>query len=208
MRQAKEALTIYERLGDTERQAECLIKLALLFQSDEQLDAAEEAAFRAIDLLPEKGQQFLVCESHQVLGNIYQSKGEIEKAIHHFEAAIEIASHFNWHHELFSAHCKLAVLFLDEGRFDDAQTHIEHEKSHTANNAYHLGLTMEGQAWIWYDQHRLEEAKSEALRTADLFEKLGAAEDLERCREFLQHIETELNTPVASGQSSSDCEFL
>ena len=34
-----------------------------------------------------------------------------------------------------------------------------------------------------------DEAKSEALRAADLFEKLGAAKGLERCRKLLRDIE-------------------
>jgi len=33
---------------------------------------------------------------------------------------------------------------------------------------------MKRQAWVWYDQHRLKEAKSEALHVVDVYEKLGA----------------------------------
>jgi len=208
IQQAKEALGIYEQLGDVVKRADCLFKLAWLFQSDKQLDAAEEAIFRAIDLLPEKGERYRTCASHRTLGTIYRFKGEMEKATHHLEVAIRIASSFNWHHELFWAHHGLVGLFLDGGRFDDAQAHIEHAKSHTGNDAYRLGRATEEQARIWYKQDRLEEARSEALQVADLYEKLGAAKDLERCRELLQDIEMELNTPVASGQSSFDCELL
>ena len=100
------------------------------------------------------------------------------------------------------------LLFRNEGRLDDAQAHIEHTKSHTTNSAYLLGLAVEEQACIWYEQHRFEEAKSEALRAADIYEKLGTMKDLERCREHLQHIKKELNSPVASGQPEIDCEFL
>jgi len=189
MEQGKEALGLYEQLGDTGKQAECLIGLAWLFQSDEQPDAAEEAALRAIDLLPEEGEQYRVCKSHCVLGDIYQSKGEMEKAIHHNEVAIGIASPFNWHDQIFWAHHNLARLFYNQGRFDDAQTHIEHAKSHAVNNTYYLGCAMEQQAWIWYKQDGLEEARSEALRAVDLYEKLGAVRDLERCRELLRCIE-------------------
>ena len=52
--QAKEALGVYERLGDTVDQAQCLIYLAWSLRSENQLDAAEEAASRAIDLLPDR----------------------------------------------------------------------------------------------------------------------------------------------------------
>ena len=196
--QAKEASEIRGRLGDTAGQATCLIRLAWALGSDKQLDAAEEAASRAIDLLPEEGEEFRVCEGHRVLGNIYQSKGDIEKAIHHFEVAIGIS---NSHDALFRLHYELGCLFWGEDRFDDAHAHIERAKSHTADSAYSLGNAMELQARVWYRQHRLEEARSEALRAADVYEKLGATEDVEDCRELLRDIENELNTPVASGKS-------
>jgi len=201
IQQAKEAVGVYERLGNAVGQADCLIRLASLLRSDKQLDAAEEAAFRAINLLPEEGEQFRVCESHSVLGDIYWSKGDTEKAIHHFEVAIGIASPFNWHETLFWIHYGLAGLLRGEDRFDDAHAHIEHAKSHTAGSAYYLGRAMEEEAWVWYKQHKLEEARSGALRAADIYEKLGAARDLEYCRDLLRDIEEELNTPVASGQS-------
>jgi len=196
MEQAKEALGVYKGLGSMAGQAQCLIRLASLLCSDKQLDAAEKAALRVLNFLPEKGQEFLVCESHRVLGNIYDSKGDTEKAIHHFEVAIEIASTFGWHDALFWLHYELGRLFLYEHRYDNAHTHIEHAKSHTAGNAYFLGGPMELQAWVWYNQDRHEEARSEALRAADAYEKVGAAKEAERCRYLLQKIEIKL---VASG---------
>ena len=196
---AKEALELYERLGDITQQAQCLIDLALLLASDKQFDAAEEAAFRATDLLPEKGEQFRVCRSHRALGEIYLSKGEAEKAIYHFEIAIGIASTFNWHNQLFWVHCKLAGLFRSKGRLDDAQAHVEHAKSYTVNSTYYLGYATEEQARIWHKQRRLEEAKSEALRAVDIFGKIGAAKEGEDCIKLLRDIEKELNTLVAAG---------
>ena len=143
-----------------------------------------------------------MCDSHRVLGNVYGFKGDTERAIHHFEVALGIASAFDWHDFLFWLNYELADLFRYEDRPDDAHAHIERAKSHTVDSAYNLGYVMELQAWVWYDQHRLEEAKSEALHVADIYENLGAAEDVERCRELLQKIE------AASGQSGSDCELL
>jgi len=203
---AKEALEIFERLGGTERQADCLIELALSLCDDKQFDAAEEAAFRAIGILPGKGEERRICKSHRALGEIYESKGEIEKAIHYYELTLGIASPFNWHDDLFCAHYNLACLFRDEGRLDDAQAHVEHAKSHTVDSAYNLGHATREQACIWYMQGRFEEAKSEALRAVAIYEKLGVAKNVERCRRLLRVIE-ELNGPVSSGQSESDCEF-
>jgi hypothetical protein len=45
------------------------------------------------------------------------------------------------------------------------------------------------QANIWYRQHRLEEAKLEALRALGFYEKLRAVRDVENCRGLLQVVE-------------------
>ena len=201
IRRAQEALEILERLGNTIGQGQCLIRLALSLHGDKQVDAAEEAALRANDLFSGKDNQFGLCESHRALGEIYRSKGEIKKAIHHFEVVLGIASPFNWHGQLFGALYSLAEIFGDEGEFDDANSLIERAKLHTVNSAYYLGHAMGLQAWIWYKQRRLEEARSEALRAANVYERLGAANDVEECRTLLQVIEKELDAPpVACGK--------
>jgi len=208
IQEVKEALEIFERLGDTVEQARCLFDLARLLYSGEQLDAAEEAASRAINLLSGKGQQYLVCGSHRVLGNIYCSKGEKQKAINHFETVLGIASSFDWQDELFWTHYSLALLFLDEDKFNDTQDHIERVKAHVVNDAHKLGYAMVLQTELYYEHHRLEEARSEAFRAAGVFEKLGAVQELEICGKILRLIEEEMNKPVASGQSGFNREYL
>ena len=185
-----EALEISERLGNTLEQASCLMSLALLLYEDEQLDAAEEAGSRAIHFLAKEGEEFLVCQSHRVLGYIYHSKGERSKAIYHFEVALGIASPLSWHNQLFWIHCALAEMVLDEDKFGEAQAHIEQAKSHTEGDAYCLGWAMKTQALISYRRGRLEDAASEALQVLETFEKLGASERaVEECRELLREIE-------------------
>jgi len=178
-------------MGSTFGQTQCLDNLAWVLFDDEQFDAAENAASRAIDLIPEKGQEFLLCDLHRVLGDICQSKGDKKKAIHHFETAIAIASPLNWHDVLFWTHHALADLFLSEREFSDANTHVELAKSHTDGEAYKLARAMKLQATIWYWQSKFEDAKSEALRALEIYEKLGAAKNAEVCRELLQAIERE-----------------
>jgi len=189
---ATEALEIHERLGDTVGQAECLINLAGSLHGDKRFDAAEEAASRAVSLLPEEGKQSLVCESHTLLGKIYRSKNEQEKAIHHLEVALGIASLFNWHNNLFWIHYNLAWPCIDKDRLDDVQVHIERAKSHAvANRAYSLCFVMLLQAVVWYKQGRHEEAMSEVLRAVDACEKLGIADGAEACRTLAQRIQKE-----------------
>ena len=215
IQQAKEASEILERLGDTANQAECLIGLAYVLHDDEQLDAAEEAASRAINLLPETGEQFRVCQGHRILGDIYKSKGDIAKAIHHFEEAIGIASSLRADYQLFWVHHSLADLFSLEGRFGDAHTHIERAKSHAVNDPYNLAHALWLQARLWDEQHMFEEAESEALRALDVFEKLGAVDDAEEVREFLEDIDrntreddSDLVTPDESGDDGELLEIM
>ena len=189
IQQAEEASDVLGRLGDTVGQAASFIRLAWLMHDDKQLDAAEEAASRALDLFSKKGQQFGISDAHRILGVIYRSKGEIEKAIHHLELAVGIASPLNLTYQLFWGYYELAGLFSKQGRFDDAHAHIERAKSHATNDAYSLGRAMQLQAKFLYNQHMFEEAKLEALRAVGFYEKVGATKDLEHCRELLRKID-------------------
>jgi tetratricopeptide (TPR) repeat protein len=200
IQQTKEASEIYERVGNTIGQTRCLNDLAWLFFDDHQLTAAEDAASRAIDLVPEEGQENLRCQLHRILGDIHGSKGEKEKAIHNFETAIEIASSFNLQEELVWIYHALAELFLNENEFDDANAHTERAKSHAVGDPYGLGRTMDLQARVLYRQGKFEDAKSEALHALEMYEELGAVKDARICRDFLQNMEQAMGNQTTSSQ--------
>ena len=186
IQQAREALKIYEKLGDTAGQVDSLNVLAITLHEDSQLDAAESAAFRAIAIAPEKGQDFRVCRSHGILGLIYRRRGRKERAIYHLRMTINIASRFKWRDELFWNHYALAKVFLDRSEFDKANTCIEEAKSHVVNDAYSMARAMKTQAEIWYWEGKLEDADLEASRALEIFRKLGATGDEKRCRDLLR----------------------
>ena len=192
--QGEEALEMFKRLGNTSGQANCLDVLAWLLLVDGQLDAAEDAALRKVGLLPAKGNEFLLCQSHRLLGEIYRSKGENEKAVHHLEQALAIPSPFNC--TLFWIHYALARLSHDGYESDEATAHIERAKSYTGENSYNLGCGMELQARIWYRQCRLEDARSEALRALEIYGKLGAEKDVGDCKGLLRQIEKAMRSRV------------
>ena len=204
IRQAEEASIIFERLGNPTEQVACLVELALLLCEDNQFDAAGEAISRAIHLLPEEGEPYLVSKSHYTLGYLYRKKGDRKKAIHHFEVTLGLASSSNWLNLLFWIHFFLAELFYDEGMVEDANAHIGHAKSHAANDhdANLLAHAMEFQAVFWNGQQRFEEARSEALGAIDLLQKLGAADRVERVREFLLRIDSDAQVNGRSCHSS------
>ena len=187
--QAEEALGICERLGDAQGQGQSLVFLAWLLYQDARLDAAEEAASRSIDLLQNKEEHFQVSICHRALGSIYHCKGDTKKAIHHFETALRIVSPFDWHPQLCWIHYSLAQLSFGENRLDEAHAHVGRAKSHADDDPYLLGRAMQLQARFWYQQRRFKEAKSEALRAIDVYERIGATEDLETCEIILRGIE-------------------
>ena len=188
VRQAKEALEIYESIGATGDQADTLLGLALLLAEDNQLDAAEEAASRAIELLPEKGEEFRVCQAHRILGNVYSSKCKKEEAIRSYEAALGIASRFDWNGELFWIHNALAILSREEGRFNVAHVYNKQARSHSKNNPYLLGRAAYHQALIYYEEQKLENATSGALCALEIFQKLGALNEQNHCKDLLRKI--------------------
>ena len=189
IQQAKEGSDIFERLGNTAKQAECLTELAWLLSDDGQIDAAEEAALRAIDLLPEEGENLMVCQGHRVLGDISLSKGELGKAVHHLEVALGVASSSKLVTQLFWIHFGLATVFSAEGNFRDAHTHIERAKSHVLNDTYLLARGSLLQAQLWYEQGMWEKARSEALCVLDVFGTLGATNNAQYTRQFLRKLD-------------------
>ena len=203
---AEEAFEIYERLNNIPGQASSLARLARSLCEDNQLDAAESTALRAINLLPNKSlkDQYSATQCHRILGKIYGSKGEPGAAIKHLETALATASHFNWHAEEFWIHYSLANVFLGERKFDNVRTHIEQAKLHTTNHKSYMGRAMELQARLWFGEYRFEEAKSEALRAIEVFGKVGNMKDAQRCREILKDIEEQTKKQVISGEYNFD----
>jgi tetratricopeptide (TPR) repeat protein len=187
--QVEEALGIFKQLNNTWGLAESLCQHGQLLWRGNQLDAAEEAVLQSITLLLDKGEQSRVCQGYNLLGDICHDKGEIEKAINHYKTALGIASSFNWHDQQFWIIYAMAGLFFEQGRFDDAHAHIELAKPHAANNPYLLGRAMEEHAVYWYVEDRFEEVKSELLCAVGVYEKVGIAKNVERCRKLLQLIE-------------------
>ena len=185
--QAREASEVFERLGNTVKQAGCLVDLARALYDDGQLDAAEEAALRGIELSREDSEQITVCQGHRHLGNIYSSKGETEKAVDHFEMALGIATTLGLPNDLFWIHFAMAEMFSEQDSFVAAHDHIEHAKLH-ADNAYNLGRAMELQANLWFKQRMFEKARLAASRAIDVYTKVGATRDIEDCRELLRRI--------------------
>ena len=186
IQQAKEAVEIVKRLGPTVEQAKALMSLAWLLLDDGQHDSAEVTISEAINLLPEEGEEYLACQSHRNLGNIYRRKGEKEKAVHHLEIALRLASDCNWRCELFWCNFSLSGPFLDQGEFSKANAHVGKAKSHAAGDPYLLGRVAEQQAWVWYQQGCLKGARLEAEHGLEIYEKLGAAREAQRCRYLLQ----------------------
>jgi tetratricopeptide (TPR) repeat protein len=103
--QAEEALEICERLGDTvDDRQKCLISLArfLVLTLEKKPYSVQLISFRR------KARNFWSVNHIILLGDAYQIRGKMEKAIYHFEVALGIATAFDWHDQLFRIHFFLA----------------------------------------------------------------------------------------------------
>ena len=199
MQQTIEALGVYERLNHTRGQAYSWLQLARLLYGSKQLDAAEDAALRVIDLLSDdQKEKFSICSSHRLLGDICRSRGKIEKATDHYETALGIALSFGWNDQLFQNDYSLAELFFGENRLSEAHAYVQRAKSHVANDSYQLGQAMLLQAGFWYKESKFEEAKSEVLGAISAYEEIGVEKDLEACRTLLRDIERATSASTAS----------
>ena len=113
----------------------------------------------------------------------------MKKAVHHLEAALGIASSLDMVYQLFWINHSLAEVFCEQGQFENAQIHVERAKSLAVNDTYLLAWAMYQQALLWSRQRRFVDAKSEASRALDAFEKLEAAYNVECTRQLLHNIE-------------------
>ena len=147
------------------------------------------ATFQLIAIFPGEPRPLNLCRSHHLLGEVYRSKGETEKAIDHFKTALDIASPFNWNYEKSQNHSSLAQIYSSQSRFDDAHDHIKQAKLHSINDPYLLGCATELQAVSWCREGRYEEAKAECLGAIEDFGNLGHVKRVRRCRKLLGDIE-------------------
>jgi tetratricopeptide (TPR) repeat protein len=183
--QVMEAINICNQLQDATIKMQCLIQLAGLFFDRGLLDAAGEIASRAIPFL-KNDEQYNLCEVHTLLGRVYGFKRNPKKAIEHFMVSLAITSSRGWHSQTALVHSFLGVVLSDAGMFDDAGTHLELARSHAVNNQLESVHTIKLQAYIWFKQHRFEEAESEYLRALDAYERLGDITNASECRGFAE----------------------
>ena len=201
--QAKEALEISKQLGDSELQAQCLSQLALCLLRNKQVDTAEENASHAITLLPGNSKQIIVFRCHFTLGRVCKQKGNHQKTIEHFREALKIATCRNWPAQAFFMHTHLVAEFADEGRFGDANAHLDRAKLHAVNIGGTLAQVIGMQAYIFFRQRRFGKAKSEGLRAAKAFEKVGNTLLAKSYREFYNS--AEMDQLVANESRLSEC---
>ena len=69
-----------------------------------------------------------------------------------------------------------------------AQGRIEHAKAYAAHRTHFLGGAAALQAWLRYQRGRPEEARSEALRAAEINGKPGIVMKVDTCRRLFQHM--------------------
>ena len=192
IQQAREAMPIFQRLGDMMGVVSCHTCLSSLFRCAGRLDDAEKSESQAIGLIDalmptadSTSRGFL----HGFLCEIYSCRGDTGKVIFHLEATLRVASTRG---DRFQSHCELARIYIVEGRFDDAEAHVEHAGSLAANGSSESGSLMLLRARLLRGQGKFEEARSEALRALDLVEEFGGGDHVEEVKDLLYSIDKEM----------------
>ena len=191
IQQAREAMAIYQRLGNMERIVACHVWLSSLFRRADRLGDADECETRAIgliDALMPTANPTLCAVLHTCLSRIYSGRGETEKANSHSEAALGKSTNRG---NRFSSHCTMAARYVAGGRFDEAEAHVEHARLLAANGSSEVGEVMFLRARLLRGQEKFEEARSEALCALDALEKFGG-DKAERVKDLLQTIDKEM----------------
>ena len=201
IQQSREAMTIFQRLGELEWVADCHVRLSYLFRHANRPVDAEECESQAIgliDALMPVAPPFTRGILHGLLCGIYSSRRDTEKVIFHHEAAYEDIPHRS---HRFSSHCGRAKIRIAEGRFDDAEAQLEHAGSLAANDSAESGVLMLHRAYLLRGRGKFEEARSEAFRALDLVEKFGGGDNVEEVKGLLHLINKDMAQWVFMGEA-------
>ena len=107
---------------------------------------------------------------------------------HHFETSLQIPSSLNLRGELSKVHSILATLYLEEDKFNDAYTHVEHAGLHAGNDMLQLGRVCFARAYMWCKENGFGKAKPNTLRTLDVCGKPGVVNLSEKTRQIPEKI--------------------
>jgi len=137
-----QALAIFKRLGDTERQSWSWNGLGNVYRAQGRYEEAEAAYRRAIDLADD-------ATPYNGLGNVYRAQGRYDAAEVAYRRATEIDPEYPtpWN--------GLGNLYYQQGRYEEAESAYKLAIDRDPNNAY----PWNGLGNIYTDQERYEEAK-------------------------------------------------
>ena len=191
--QAREAMAIFRQLGNTIGVVDCYAFLSSLLRRVNRLDEADECEMQAIrlaDALTPDADPVFCGSLHASLAVIYFNRGNMEKTISHSEASLGVLTTRS---NRFHIHCAQVSAHIMEGRFGDAEAHLEHAGLLAANDSSELGILMLLRAGLFRGQGKFAEAGSETSCALDLLERLGGGDRVEEAKDFLDLIDLEMD---------------
>ena len=192
--QARETLGIFERLGDTAKQATCFIDLAWASYGDNEIGGQKKPHCVGSSSSRRTANNF---GSAKV--TVFLARWVPPRAIQGMLFAISRQPS-----DLFWIHYSIFNVFSKQNIFDPAHDHVGRAESYAADYAYRLGRAMEVRASFRFEQGMFEETRLEASRAVDADGIAGAARDADEYIKILGKIgELDLGHPGEPLQAAS-----
>jgi len=113
-------LSIYKMEDDIRSIGKTYNNIGRTYLAQQQYEAAREAVEMAIDYHQRAAYRFGMMNPHNLLGEIYAHEGQVSKAIHHYQMALQIAEEFDYLAFQVVALYQMAHLQQQSGHIDTA----------------------------------------------------------------------------------------
>ncbi len=171
----KEAIALSREVGDQAREAAQLVSLGNAYFNDDRLAAAQDAFLAAGDMVVSNSDKHLRIKISNNLGAVYRDLGQLDKAMHYFQRALQDNSadqlpDFHW-----ALVWNIATISHLQGRYDEAIAGFTEAltASTDANSRYGEALALVGLCAVRRSTGDLTTSLELGLRALDLSREFG-----------------------------------
>jgi tetratricopeptide (TPR) repeat protein len=165
---------------DSEEQAMVLGNLGLIYKTRGELDKAENAFTRILEIHGKLGDEEGKSKDYGNLGVIYKTRGELNKAEEMHKKSLEISEKLGWLEGIASQYGNLGVIYQTRGELDKAEEMyskvLDIEKQLGRPDS--ISNTYGNLALIYRERGELDKAEEMHKRSLEIEKKIGRLEGM------------------------------